>query len=515
MAKYSNTSVSKTALKTTPNTTVTYEGALALEKDARTELFTLAVTYFGSENKFYESASAADTRLSHLVEHLTKEDPEFIERLVPYLRNIAQMRTVPVMIAAEYCFAGGPNRRKVVNSAMSRADEPAEFVGYWIAKTGSRTFPAGVQRGLADAVQRLYNEYAALKYNSSRHAIRMADVIELSHPKPKAPWQGHLFKYLLDSRHHGDAVAGEELSVLFSRQVLQDIPEENRRAFVQNERGQTMLKSAGATWEYLSGWLPGGMDAEAWEAAIPNMGYMALLRNLRNFDEKGISEEMVDNIKATLKDSEAVAKSRQLPFRFWSAYNATKSTEWSNTLEKALDLSVQNIPEFNGTTLVLVDVSGSMSTMSYSARGTVRPCDAAALFGAALYGKNAKTTRVVLFGTEAAEVTPKQKGAVLRNMETFRTNPGIGHGTNIRAAAQAGYQGEDRIVVFTDLQSRDGGASGLAKFTHYFDLGGYGASVDPIGKDGTFMYGGFTDATFRTMVLNEAVRGSSWDDILG
>jgi hypothetical protein len=76
------------------------------------------------------------------------------------------------------------------------------------------------------------------------------------------------------------------------------------------------------------------------------------------------------------------------------------------------------------------------------------------------------------------------------------------------------YRDEDRVVVFTDEQTHDGGASGRAKFTHYFDLAGYRSSPDKIGVDGTFMYGGFTDATFRQMKLNELIRTSDWDSIL-
>ena len=73
---------------------------------------------------------------------------------------------------------------------------------------------------------------------------------------------------------------------------------------------------------------------------------------------------------------------------------------------------------------------------------------------------------------------------------------------------------EDRVVVFTDGQAHDGGVSGRAKFTHYFDIRGYSAMPDPIGVNGTFMYGGFTDATFRQMALHERTRRSDWATIL-
>jgi hypothetical protein len=64
------------------------------------------------------------------------------------------------------------------------------------------------------------------------------------------------------------------------------------------------------------------------------------------------------------------------------------------------------------------------------------------------------------------------------------------------------------------MQTHDGGAAEKAKFTHYFDLGGYKAAPDEIGKRGTFLYGGFTDATFRQMTLHELTRTSDWDTLL-
>ena len=319
MAKYAKTTpdTRTTALKTEgPKVTLTHEGAPAFSKDAKTELFTLAVTSMTNEKTFYESATSRDSRFRNLVAQLVQEDPEWLQKLIPWVRNTAQMRSASIVLAAEYAINGGPNKRQVINSAMSRPDEPAEFVAYWITRTGKSTLPGGVQRGVADAVARLYNEYGALKWNSSRNAVRMADVIELSHPKATAAWQNDLFKYLLDDRHHGDAKATDQLAMITARKTLQAIPSENRRDFIRQEEGQALLKAAGVTWEFISGWLPGGMDAEAWEAAIPNMGYMALLRNLRNFDEAKVSGASTNYVKGVITDPERVAKSRQFPYRF-------------------------------------------------------------------------------------------------------------------------------------------------------------------------------------------------------
>lgn len=518
MAKYAKTrTASEAALKTSDEVIVTHEGAPAYARDPKTELFTLAITSMTAENTFYEAAGVRDSRLAGLVSELANSDPVFVQRLVPWLRNTAQLRSVPLVIAAEYALAQGPEKRAVIRSAMARADEPAEFVGYWLGRTGSKTLPGGVQRGVADAVRDLYNEYSAMKYDSGRNAVRMGDVINLVHPKPKADWQGDLFAWLLDKRHHGDVqVDLGNLPMIQQRDLLQNIPETSRREYLRSKGWVDVSAAGGITWEWLSGWLPGGMDAEAWEAVIPQMGYMALLRNLRNFDEAGISPSVAAGVAARLVSPDEVAKSRQFPYRFWSAWNANKTMSWGGALETALNLSTQNIPEFDGSTLVLIDVSASMTWGKPSGRTTVRNCDIAALFGAAVFNKNPNKTRVAVFGDTSKEITPSGPGAVLRLMDVFTHNHGVGHGTMIRASARTQYKGEDRVVVFTDLQAHDGGVRPEVKdaYVHYFDLAGYEASPDEVGDNRTFMYGGFVDATFRQMPLHERVGRSSWDDIL-
>lgn len=133
------------------------------------------------------------------------------------------------------------------------------------------------------------------------------------------------------------------------------------------------------TWEMLAGWLQGPMDAAAWEAVIPSMGTMALLRDLRNFDEAGVSDEVAARIAAELSDPAVVARSRQLPFRYLAAYPHAPSPRWSYPPERALGHSPANVPALPGRTLILVDRSGSMRS-PLSDRSPFNRADAAAIW---------------------------------------------------------------------------------------------------------------------------------------
>jgi hypothetical protein len=121
--------------------------------------------------------------------------------------------------------------------------------------------------------------------------------------------------------------------LLRAHRALTELPLGERRAAVTAEGGAERLAEAGVTWEALAGWLQGPLDKEAWEAVIPSMGAMALVRNLRNFDRAGVSDEVAAEVARRISDPAEVARSRQLPFRYLSAYRPPRRcgghTRWS------------------------------------------------------------------------------------------------------------------------------------------------------------------------------------------
>src|SRR5690606_42339 len=121
----------------------------------------------------------------------------------------------------------------------------------------------------------------------------------------------------------------------------------------------------------------------------------ALLRNLRNFEKAGVSAQVLRQVADRIADPEQVAKSRQFPYRFYSAYKATGSLTFAPALEAALEASVANIPTFDGRTLVAIDTSGSMSNPA-SGRSTVQMSHIAALFGAAVSARS--DCDVIIYG---------------------------------------------------------------------------------------------------------------------
>lgn len=504
MGKFSNQIVTPRApITTTETRTYTHEGGIGHVRDPKGELFLLAVTNMVSEDTFYETAAVRDGRFRDLVRQVA--DPEWLAGFVTYLRDTMQMRSAAVVLAAEYVAAGYPNGRQVVDSALKRADEPAELLAYWHLTYG-RNVPKPVKRGVADAVGRLYTERAALRYDGQGQAWRMGDVIDLVHPRPKRAiggpsWQESLFRYLLDARHGRTDPRGlDGLPMIRADRWLRGLPEDQRRAALAS---RTFTES-GWSWERLSGWLPGGMDREAWEAVIPNMGYMALLRNLRNFDDAGVSDEVAFKVAAKLADPGEVVASRQFPIRFLSAWREAPSLRWASALERALEASLANVPSLPGKTLILIDLSGSMWA-PLSGRSKRLRYEVGLIFGCAL-GKRAQHADVYAYGNQHAPVPLDRP--LLRLVEEGRDMGGTYTFQTLRAT----YQGHDRVVILTDEQAHDAGTgvpSGLDRL-YTFNLAGYRPAHGPSGRDGWYTFGGLTDAAFRMLALLDAGRSAQW-----
>ncbi|MEU0834287.1 TROVE domain-containing protein [Streptomyces sp. NPDC005969] len=506
-------------VQSTGRTAPTCQGGRGYLRDNRSELFLLAVANFVSQQTFYENAEQRDNRFAELVRILAVGDPEWTAGLLGWLRREGGMRTASIVGAAEYVKArldagaeDGPSNRQVVDSVLLRADEPGELLGYWTSRYG-RAVPKPVKRGIADAVRRLYHATSLLKYDTASKGYRFGDILNLVHavPDPEKAGQGELFRYALDRRHHPEAaVPPASNRILTAHRALMELPVEERRAVVTAPGGADRLAAAGMTWEALAGWLQGPMDAAAWEAVIPSMGAMALVRNLRNFDEAGVSDEAAALVAAKISDPAVVAASRQFPFRYLAAYRHAPSLRWAYPLEQALGHSLAQVPALHGRTLILVDRSGSMWS-PLSDRSRLNRADAAAIFGAAL-ALRADEADLVQFGTNSASVAYRKGDSVLKVLDRFDD---LG-GTNTAEAVRRHFRKHDRVLIITDEQASfsyaaDATAAVPSDVPVYtWNLAGYRVGHAPSGSANRHTFGGLSDAAFRMVPLLEAGKDADW-----
>ena len=339
--------------------------------------------------------------------------------------------------------------------------------------------------------------------------------------------QSDLFRHALDRRYNHAVGIPASLTVVHKNTALR---EDTR---LESWLNPELLRKAGMTWEDALSAVGDKVDkARLWEALIPSMGIMAQLRNLRNFDQAGVSDKVAQQVIDRLTNPEEIARSRQFPFRFLAAYRAVKdagSLRWLYPLEQALNHSLANVPSLGGRTLILVDRSPSMFPTYYTANETdkrlgVSRADQAAIFGCALALRAEKPT-LIEFGFRSNVMRVSKGGSVLPLVDTFT----MLQGTDIPSAVKKHYDNHDRVVVITDEQTRPGyfpsnggGYYGGMRETaidalvplnvpvFMWNLAGYTASAMESGKNARFTLGGLTDSAFRLIPLLENGANGVW-----
>ena len=522
-----------TPIVSTPDLSVlTGNSAPGFTRDARGELFLLAVANFVGQDAHYETGVARDARFKKLIHEVATTDAQWLARFLPWLRNEANMRTASIVGAVEAAVKlaamGGPGAslwrgktspRQIVDSVLMRPDEPAEALAY--AKSVVGRVPKPVKRGIADATARIYGEYGVLKYDTASHGMRFGDVAELVHPKPTQPGQSTLFKHLIDRRHGREGIPSSLTMMHANAKLREQVAMGRYQGLLRDD----VLREAGMTWEdalSLAGdKVPKG---KLWDALIPNMGYMALLRNLRNFDEAGIVSDSAELVAAKLSHPYQVQRSRQLPMRFLSAYRAVRNVRWHYPLEVALGHSLNNIPQFAGRTLILIDTSGSMNC-EFSAHKGRKPgaqdyealkfWDAAAMFGLAL-AQRCETPSVVSF-SHHSKVFPAAKGSsLLLLLEEFKDGYYYGGGTQTYSALRQHYNQHDRVIILTDEQADHHPGRDVADMIPdtvpviTFNLAGYKVGHMESGSATRVTIGGLSDAAFKLLPALDARARGGW-----
>jgi hypothetical protein len=312
-----------------------------------------------------------------------------------------KLRHAPLLLARE--MARHATHRGLVAETLARviqrADELAEFVAiYW--KDGRVPLSAQVKKGLATAFPK-FDEYALAKYDRGG-PIKLRDVLFLAHAKPRDQAQAEVWKRL---------IAGELTT-----------PD---------------------TWEVALS--SGAGKREAWERLLGEgkLGALALLRNLRNMLAVGVNEDLV------LAALGSMSTARVLPFRFLAA--ARYAPQWEEALERAMLKCAAGAEKLRGKTIVLIDVSGSM-TAPLSQRSEMQRTDAA--YGlAVLLREIGERVAVFSFSDHLVEV-PARRGFALRDaIDGSQPHSSTRLGQAVTELNEK--HSYDRLIVITDEQSHD------------------------------------------------------------
>ena len=387
-------SINRAAAKTR---VTNHQGASVPAIDAEKQLNRVVLASMLWEKEFYVDGISNAKVIAELV---TKVDAVKVAALALKARTDMKLRHVPLHLLRELARVG-KLKAEDLTATIQRPDEMSEFVSlYW--KDKKQPLSNQVKKGLANAFHK-FNEYSLAKWDKNSAAVRLRDVMFLTHAKPKDVVQEALFK----------RIAADELKT----------PD---------------------TWETE---LSGGADKAATFTRLiqeKKLGALAFLRNLRNMATAGVSEDVIRTYAKTVNTD------RVLPFRFLAA--ARIVPQFEDMLEEMMLRSLASHEKLPGKTVLLIDVSGSMFGTKVSAKSDLDRFDAAAAL-AILAREICEEVEIYSFSDKVVRIAPRRGLALVEAIRGSQSHMGTSTGSAVRSLnASTKY---DRLVMFTDEQSSD------------------------------------------------------------
>ncbi len=488
---------------------INHEGAQAYAMTPELELYSAVVTASLSDT-FYEKQDERTERIAQLI---GKVSPEFVARLAVYTRTEMHLRSIPLLLLVELAKVhhGDDLVARAVEKTVQRADEIMELLMcyQWRNPSEGRKKLGKLSRQIQNGLQRAFNnfdEYQFAKYDRDNLEVKLRDALFLVHPKAKDEQQQMLF----------DKIVNRQLAVPYTWET--ELSALGQQSFDTEELRREAVR-------------------EKWEGLINSgkLGYMALMRNLRNLLQADVSLIEMRKVARRLSDAGRVRTSKQLPFRFLAAYREVEKVDsvhtktLMNALEVAVKHSATNIEGFGDDTRVLIasDVSGSMWT-PVSRNSTVRHFDIGLLLSMLLRNR-CKQVVSGIFGDDWKVVNMPDDNILMATRQLERLGNTVGFSTNGYKVVDWLLEQRmvvDKVMMFTDMQMWD--STGRYKTfedswkrykqlspdarLYLFDLNGYGQLPLRLAEPDVYLIAGWSDRVFD--VLSAVDKGEDALDLI-
>lgn len=386
-------------------------GGVAFEFKAKHTLAQAAATgCLGST--FYSSGKEQLESVKELCKQL---EPKFIAQTAVYAREQGHMKDMPALLTAVLAQRSPEYLEKAFPRVIDDGKMLRNFVQ--IIRSGE----VG-KRSLSGTVKRLIHEWLEARSDDQifRQSIgnspSFGDVVKLAHPKPGSASREALYGYLIgrckDEGKLPPLVQHYEAVKRGERADLPEVP------FMR-------LTS-----------LP--LSKEQWTSIALSSSWQILRQNLNAFQRHGVfeNEQAVEAAAAKLRDPEAIAKARVMPYQLLAAFRNTEELPGPirDALQDAMERATANVPRFQGKVYVLPDVSGSMNSPVTGYRGSattsMRYVDVAGLVASAIL-RNNPGAEVIPFEQEVTPISLNPRDTVMTNSDKLAEIGG--GGTNCSA----------------------------------------------------------------------------------
>ena len=447
-------------VKRTVETVTNHQGGTGVKYDPKLELIAILTT--GLDNSYYEKLSDRENRFVQLIDELSKKDIEFVAKALVYARTVVGQRSVTHFGSVSLVkhlsgsaigrrFFSKRDKNAKTGGIVYRLDDVLEIIAAYQHFNPGKPLPNSMKKGFKAALESA-DAYELAKYQGKGKAVSLVDVVNLVRPKPTTPQMEGVFKDLMTGKLKQFNTVEDKNS-----KSGQDVAAKVKSGEITKAQAEVELTQAKES-NY----------AELIKTR--KIGYLALLRNLRNIINTSSNSELVSGACELLIDEKLIRKSLVFPHQIDIALeillqetSASASRPFVTALNKAYELAIPNLVELfsHGRTAVVIDTSGSMHGMGHgvtmNGKAINKHCiDKAALIGATLAKGIGADLYQFATTTEGIRYNPGDSINTIKNT-CLSLQGRVGHGTDfgsIFSTLQASGK-YDRIFIISDLQGGD------------------------------------------------------------
>lgn len=480
----------KTTTATATPTVATHQGGLGYKYDPKSELIAILAT--GLDNTFYEKVTDREKRLTEVLSEVAQKDPIFAAKALVYYRSVVGQRTVTHYGAVQMAkiLAGKPiasrffsKRDRKVNKGgiIYRLDDMLEISACYFAKNPGKPLTNAMKKGFKDALENA-DEYELAKYQAKSHNVSLVDLVNLVHPKPS-----------------------EKMKPVFEKLMKGELKQFNTVEDKNTKAGQVVaakIKAGEITAEAAVKELQEAKE-DNYAELIKNrkIGYLALLRNLRNILKNTNNKELIKEACSLLTDEKLIKQSLVFPHQIDLAleimlqeFSVSQMKEFATALNTAYELSIPNLSELfpAGKTAVVFDSSGSMTTrikLTNNKVGSTSAKEKAALIAATL--AKGIGADVYTFADTCHGFKFNPTDSVNSIKSHLINNARAGGGTYFGTIFNKIGDKYDRVFVISDMQGADELNRNSYKHIHIYSINivGYGTTMFKPGNKVYSIYG--------------------------
>lgn len=475
------------ASKKNPTAVVNLAGGLAFRPvDAAQRLINrIGVPNFNEPTYYGGSGDAVikdRSSLSDVAQAIIKDaeelaqssEPQLLLSLAWWSRTDAKVRTTPVVLLAVAAHYPKTRKylRKYIGKILTRADQIKDFWAIYdlLYCRDGRDFNITLKRAVTDVFGN-FSEVELLKYDNAEFPtfgdiLKMTNYgVQIVRKNGKKRRIEKVKKAVKDYLVYGTVTDEKATPVIAARVAFN-----KSEAF--DERARGLAQASHVNWEVIVSKF--GNTKEVWEFLIDTkqLGYMAMIRNLRNILNAKVSAAHIEKV-ATFLVSGAV-NSKQMPTAFYSAtlavedgftfgrtgtsggtvkeYNPDRVSKARilKALEDAVNAVRASLPKSGGTTAIFVDNSGSMGS-AYTHDSPASKAGMLAVMAAAA----SDDVIICAFGTDVGPVKFRQGENAMTLKEKIRSANTKGMATNGFRCVQWLAENKivaDRIILLTDCE---------------------------------------------------------------